>query len=1190
MKFLKFLLKFVLIIIIIFFFISIAAYIFHKPILNYIQKKAFQYALAEFHREFKDLTLKVKDYDFDWKNRLITVDGVYLNSKTTGFDAIISKITVRFNISDKLYPISEIEISGVNIFSSADFKEIFDKLKNIRVEPDSTNKTFFVKKIKINNLTAVLEDTFTAVKYKWKDMRAEIFLNFRKVGKINIDTGRFSFLILNKGFLSLLEKRKITSGNISEMTLFDDSIFEYESNTENYGDKTKTGFVMPSLVFAAKNKKTILKIASSGDSGIIFDLINIPLKFPKKESGLSVHYDCSILNFEGTGKILADGENVDFEFLNGKFKAFGAKRVFFEYDFKTKKGLSLDIGQIDFARYFENISGKTSLKLDIIQNGGLYGSKIVLVAEKIKYEDFLIGGKFNIELGLLEKNKLQPLLIKIDCDKLLLNNYLFKIALDSVYEKMDLKLKKLRLAPYKPVSFSDYKLNSFIETDTGAITITRDMIKFAATGKLTNFLSENYFEIVLKIKEKKAGLNYEQDKFKLKLDAQLENKILKTGVSAYLENNMICSAASEYGLESNHFKIETSEKDDLKFAVDFKSLSDIKVDLNMNEKFLKKIGINRKIDSFSSYLNMNANKKGVSYNGKILYSEKDGAKFLGYINGINTDLNIEKIVYEFDKTGMNITGSVKVNIIDRQLNFNLNNYVNNLKAGILKFNGNLQIKGNADLLKNKINLRVFSNDISVNNSDLEAVCLNINFDDNKIVFTEPGTECWSVKGKALISDKMDFFSADNIVIIKNGKEISVINGGYDLKSNKINFKYSQLSSDLSTLAYYTDAVRKIEGSGSFFVDISNTIDNPVVNAELALKNVNLYLSDYIKEIKNINGSVKIKNNEVYFDNIRGENHKGYILLTSDSGSNINNLNVNLFASKIFLEVPEVELTAQADIKGKLIGTIKKPVVKGDAYASNAQFTYPPINPPKSSKYNPNGIYPSWDANVHIRENVRYKYMTVEIELDRGTQLYFKGTKFDISVKGFLSAHSGKVPYLNRKFDLVLAEMIVNSDAGIPVVTGECETVIDGLEIKMTYSGPVDKFKPSFRIPARPELSEEEAAKIIRFGTIGQLTETGRTVDSQSDYGIYKFVDSNLSAIIGKPIEERLLKDFKLYFNLNAPLVENLVKSGETSDSGSVSANLLMNTSISLGKYLFKDLYFEYRGKVVNANQDSFLSN
>ncbi|MBP7653799.1 translocation/assembly module TamB domain-containing protein, partial [Candidatus Dependentiae bacterium] len=488
------------------------------------------------------------------------------------------------------------------------------------------------------------------------------------------------------------------------------------------------------------------------------------------------------------------------------------------------------------------------------------------------------------------------------------------------------------------------------------------------------------------------------------------------------------------------------------------------------------------------------------------------------------------------------------------------------------------------------NCSVYSNDISVNNSDLDTVCLKLNFNNNNLIFIDPDMNCWGLKGNVYIGKNHSSFYTKNIYLLKNGKNIATVNGFYDLSSKKIKFKYTQLSSDLSTLAYYTDILRKIDGTGSFYIEIENTIDNPVINAELILKNVNLYLTDYVKEIKNINGSIKINNNEVYFDNIKGDNYKGYVLLTSDTGSNINNLNVNLFATKIFVEVPEVELTAQADIKGKLIGTIRKPVVKGDAFVSNAQFTYPPIKPQKSSKFNPEGIYPFWDANVHIRENVRYKYLTVEIELDKGASLYFKGTKFDISVKGFLSAHAGKVPYLNRKFDLVLAEMIVNSEAGIPVVTGECGTLIDGLEIKLNYSGPVDKFNPIFRAPSRPELTQEEVLKIVRIGTIGTLTATGRTVDAENDYGVYKFVDSNISAIIGKPIEERLLKDFKLYFNLNAPFVENIVKSNESSDSEKMSHNLLLNTSVSVGKYLFKDLYFEYRGKVVNVNQNSVLSN
>ncbi|MBP7654270.1 hypothetical protein KA977_12665, partial [Candidatus Dependentiae bacterium] len=185
-------------------------FIFHKPILNYIQKKAFKYALARVHREFKDLIIKVKNYEFDWDNRRIIVEGIYLNSKT-GLDGFISKIIFQFDFSDKLYPVSEIKIFDINLYTSADFKVLLDKLKNLKIEPDTSNSTFFVKNIKVNKINAVLYDTFSDIKYRWRDIEVNLCFKYKQVEKLHIDSGKFSFLILNKGILSLLEKQKLAS-------------------------------------------------------------------------------------------------------------------------------------------------------------------------------------------------------------------------------------------------------------------------------------------------------------------------------------------------------------------------------------------------------------------------------------------------------------------------------------------------------------------------------------------------------------------------------------------------------------------------------------------------------------------------------------------------------------------------------------------------------------------------------------------------------------------------------------------------------------------------------------------------------------------------------------------------------------------------------------------------------------------
>jgi len=205
---------------------------------------------------------------------------------------------------------------------------------------------------------------------------------------------------------------------------------------------------------------------------------------------------------------------------------------------------------------------------------------------------------------------------------------------------------------------------------------------------------------------------------------------------------------------------------------------------------------------------------------------------------------------------------------------------------------------------------------------------------------------------------------------------------------------------------------------------------------------------------------------------------------------------------------------------------------------------------------------------------------VDIEIEKGNKLYFKGNKYNIVVSGFLSAHSGKIPYLNQKFDLSFAEMRVNSDAGIPIVSGEAAIVIDGLEIKLSYTGPVDKFKPTLRAPSRPELSEEELLKIIKYNTTNNLSILDRKIENTDEYGTLKLIDHDLSSYIQKPLEERLFKPFNLFFDVNAPLIENYVKSG----IGDTGINPLLNASLSVGKYLSKDLYLEYRGKVVNTNE------
>jgi len=180
----------------------------------------------------------------------------------------------------------------------------------------------------------------------------------------------------------------------------------------------------------------------------------------------------------------------------------------------------------------------------------------------------------------------------------------------------------------------------------------------------------------------------------------------------------------------------------------------------------------------------------------------------------------------------------------------------------------------------------------------------------------------------------------------------------------------------------------------------------------------------------------------------------------------------------------------------------------------------------------------------------------------------------------------------------MGSLKVGKDADVVVWSGnplsiyaKAETTIDKINIQLNYSGIVTKFSPKFTSSNRPELTNNELLKIIKTGVATNLKLIDKTIKNTEDYSAIKFVDKNINNFLFTPIENKVLNDFNLYFSVNSPILENLIKKNNSEDSNAISKNLLLNTSFSVGKYLFKNLYLKYKGTVVNLeNQNDFNEN
>ncbi len=1158
----------------------VTLYFSFNAIVKNLNKRIFTFILKTLDNEVKEIEVNIRGYKFDWRNRKLYFYGIEINGHLENNDAnsYIDEIILTLNYHDWKYPINFVEIKNGNLHTILHSLELVNKIKELLKAPPSAVDSYFIRNLKITNINLFGYDKFSDIKASLNNLN--LLLNFEKkeIANIKIETNNLNFYVFNKGILSFLKEQKFNIAETDEHTLFEDLIFEY-----SVGDAKKNQ--APHYKLLLHNKKTVLKIDRIEDTRLIFELLNLDLPFPQAKMKVNLFYDCLSPHFYGAGNLELDNNNFKISYQDNIFKLSDNKRDYLVYDFNQRIPAKLTIHNFQIGKYFEKINGAVSLDLDLKKIYDTPELFVKLNAKNLYYNKIHYSGNIEANINFLEKSKLKPVKLKAKSDYSNINDEKIKFEIDCTYQNYDILINKLHIAPIMPFDVYNQTISTYFDCDTGILELSPRQIKLSGHAKLTNLLEANKVFFVYNIKSDSFVFDYNYADFSFSGFGHLIDENLRFNFRTIYKNKLLANIFGQHNIINKSFAVETTERSALKFKLSYFNLQKIDFSAELNERFLDAISYPKKLLDFNSYIDINVRDK-IIYKLKLLYSEKNGDKILAYVDGVNQKVNIEKLVFEIpsQKGTITLSGVFDGDIFKRTGSVNLKANLNNVNYENLKITGNMLLNAYIDLRNEEYKGTINSTNIDINNTLIDNINLIFDYKKNLLKFERSNNLGYSLAGE--IENRDNTINIKDLRIFSDTLPISYIIGTYNKINNAINIKYRHLANNLANLAIYSDFIRKIEGTGKFELEITNKITEPIINAELAFNNVNLYLMQYVRELRNLNGSIKIKNNNVFFENVQMNNHRGSIILTSDTGSNLNNLNLNVIASKIKVEVPEVEMVGEADINGKLVGTLKKPVFKGSAYVSNAQFTYPPLKPQPDSKYDSNAVYPYWDANVHIRENVWYRYPMINVELDKGNTIHFLGDKYHLRVKGYLSSRSGNITYLSQRFNLNFVEMNVNSEAGVPIVNGEASAVIDGLEIKLLYSGPVDKFKPTFRAPARPELTEEDVHKIVRTGTTGNLTQLQRVINIEEDYSAAKFVDKNVSSFLLRPLEQKLMDEFNLYINVNAPVFENILRREKTSDTDALYNNLLLNTTFSIGKYFAKNLYLEYRGQLVNMPDEN----
>jgi hypothetical protein len=443
----------------------------------------------------------------------------------------------------------------------------------------------------------------------------------------------------------------------------------------------------------------------------------------------------------------------------------------------------------------------------------------------------------------------------------------------------------------------------------------------------------------------------------------------------------------------------------------------------------------------------------------------------------------------------------------------------------------------------------------------------------------------------------------NLLFMKNLWQINIYNKKNIAFVGKIDFSENKLNGSLSFNKFPVNYVNRIilpyvniaEGLIDGTIDLKGKKNYPEYYGKLNVYYGKVILDNYLKEpITNITGIIIADKDKFLVRNVNGSEGDG---LAHGYGEIVFNgwkfdhyyFQINSNTIPCAIKIGPVEGTGKGFIKNLIIEA-RQGIFNfiGDLFIESADINLSTFNT-KEKRTTPKKYPINVFMNFESGGNVKVNYPIIKGILNENENLLLKyiGEEPNIYLGGKLSFKKGEVNYINKKFKIENAlfefdenDYRVNPNVNLKAFYKTNDSRREPVTIYLLLNKKLFPFDTSFY--SYPHKTQDEIN-----GILGLTYLADKSIDNQSDTvntnNAYKNIntltettDYLANAIVLTPFENQIRKFTGLdTFTMETKMFGNILKSNI--DQATTSANildLLDESSVTIGKYLFDELYFE----------------
>jgi translocation and assembly module TamB len=362
--------------------------------------------------------------------------------------------------------------------------------------------------------------------------------------------------------------------------------------------------------------------------------------------------------------------------------------------------------------------------------------------------------------------------------------------------------------------------------------------------------------------------------------------------------------------------------------------------------------------------------------------------------------------------------------------------------------------------------------------------------------------------------------------------------------------------------------------------VTGNAAKPVINGRLQLQGASFNMVDLPNGISNANGLVSFNGTEAVIQNLTGETGGGKVTLSGFAGYGGPEMQFRVQANVdgVHVAYPPT-VTTQASARLSLAGTTSRSLLSGSvtiqdvALHSNSDMgslLNSAAAPPSAASVS-TGILAGMRFDVKVRTSPDIQFRTTLTEnLQADGNLTLRGNPDHPGMIGRVTVTQGNVVFAGTKYTIDQGTVTFYNPQKIePILNVDLETTVQGVDVALSVSGPIDRMKLSYR--SDPPLQFTEIVSLLGSGKAptSDPVLAARTPAAPTQ----SFGQSGASTILGAAVANPVSGRLQRLFGVSKLKIDPQI----------TGASITPQATLTLQQQISSDITFTYIQDVTQSN-------